>query len=220
MRIRLLIAMAAATSCAVAGTLAMSAFGGTAAEAAPPARHCVQGVAGNSLGCFETYTDAIRAATNGAIDDAPADAAEAVRSAPFRAAVDALASARGSTTTDTPDASGPPDAAGSQLDAGVRLMAQAESAPVIGATLFSGTNYTGNSETIMIAKPCVDDGRYDYTYVPTLVTRSAQSVQPWANCWIWLHEGESTSSTRQGPYKTDTPDLGDWKDRAALIGLS
>jgi hypothetical protein len=212
----LLIAAAAAASCTLAGSLAASTLGGSATAAVPTAQHCVRDTLGKSLGCFDSYNTAIKVATNGAIDDAPADATQAVRSKRFRAEVDALASARGSTMAgDTLKA-----AAVQPAQAGIEQKAQAENAPVIGATLFSGTHYTGNSETIMIAKPCVKDGWYDYTYVPTLVTRSARSVQPWANCWIWLHEGDTVDSARQGPYKDDTPDLGDWNNRAVLVGLS
>jgi hypothetical protein len=215
MRIRLLIAMAAAVSCTLAGSLVASALRGSADAAAPTVRHCVRDASGASLGCFDSYTTAIAVATNGTIDDAPADAAQAMRSERFQAEVETLASARGSTTV-----GGGTTAAVRPASLEIEQATLAENAPVIGATLFSGLGYTGNSETVMISKPCQKDGRYDYTYAPTLVTRSARSVQPWANCWIWLHDGDTTDSARQGPYKDDTPDLGDWNDRTVLVGLS
>jgi hypothetical protein len=91
---------------------------------------------------------------------------------------------------------------------------------VIGATLFTGMNFTGDSETIRIAAPCVKDGFYDYGVTLGAISRRVQSVQPWADCWIWLHSGDTSDSPRQGPYKSDTADLGDWKSRAASLGLS
>jgi hypothetical protein len=91
---------------------------------------------------------------------------------------------------------------------------------VIGATLFTGTNFTGDSETIRIPKPCVKDGYYDYGFTLGTVGRAAESVQPWGDCWIWLHSGDDWDSLRQGPFKEDTADLGDWKRRAVLMGLS
>ena len=188
----------------VASTLALG-LGTAMALPGTPQRDCVVDVTGGAEKCFTDYRAAIAFATDGAITDAPHDAHGAVGEPAFRAEVARLAFRNR------------PGSVRVGRSAGLLV---AEGNPVIGATLFTGTNYTGQSETLRIAAPCVKNGKYDYGFRLGTVGRHAKSAQPWANCWIWLHSGDSWSSPRQGPYTTDTPDLGDWKDRAVLMGLS
>jgi hypothetical protein len=177
------------------------------ANAAPPPRHCVIDAGdGGTERCFDTYRAAISYTTRGAITDAPLDAASAVFDARFQAQVSALA-----------------DRAARRTEPGMMILASLASDSdnsVIGATLFTGTNFTGDSETLRIAAPCVKDGYYDYGFTLGDISRRVQSVQPWANCWIWLHSGDTWDTPRQGPFKSDTADLGDWKNRAVSLGLS
>jgi hypothetical protein len=171
-----------------------------------PERDCVIDAASGAEQCFGDYRAAIAYATGGAITDAPRDAHEAASEPVFQAEMAHLA------------ASGPGD--GSERTGLPARPTTTTDNPVIGATLFTGTNYTGQSETIRIAKPCVKDNKYDYYFTLGTIGRNAHSVQAWANCWIWLHSGDTWDSPRQGPYKVDTPDLGDWNGRAHLMGLS
>lgn len=177
---------------------------GTAA--AQSTKDCVLDVSSGTERCFNDFRSAVTFATNGAITDAPTSARRAVSDPEFRKEVAELSGRRAPDSTSAVRASGG--------------HATAADSTVIGATLFTGTNYTGDSETIRIPKPCVKDGKYDYGFTLGTIGRNTESVQPWADCWIWLHSGDTWDSPRQGPYKQDTPDLGDWKRRAVLMGLS
>jgi hypothetical protein len=181
---------------------------GDAITANRSSSNCVlaSGTAGGKR-CFDSYRAAIRYATRGLIADAPLSARQATRDRHFKAEVAALHEARAAVAA-----------------RGLRIVNVAEvdqGNMVIGATLFTGPNFTGASLTVMIPKPCVKNGVYDYEVrLGPGYSRRIESVEPWAYCWIWLHEGDTADSAREGPYKTDTADLGDWKDRAVLVGLS
>jgi hypothetical protein len=91
---------------------------------------------------------------------------------------------------------------------------------VITATAFDGSNYGGDSLTMVGARPCVKNDRVDWWYDlgPLGWANRISSVQPWANCWIWLYP---ESGNREGPFKGNTPDVGNYIDnRAIRVGLS
>ncbi|MDQ1290046.1 MAG: hypothetical protein QG622_3612 [Actinomycetota bacterium] len=207
MKKRYLITVAAAAVCGVTGGIVATGVSAAPLPGAKSAKHCVVDVDTEAERCFEDYRKAMEFASDGSITDAPRDARVAVKDPAFQAKVRAAAQ-RGSRR------------AGALDGTAWKAAAADEENKVIAATLFTGPNYTGDSDTIRIPKPCAKDGKYDHGYVLGSVGRSAESLQPWANCWIWLHEGDTFDSARQGPYKEDTPDLGDWKNRAVLMGLS
>lgn len=187
------------------------ALGAVTTPADTPKRDCVSDAVSGAEQCFSDYRAAIAFSTEGAIVDAPLNAHEAVNEPTFQAEVMKLATGV------------QPGLGGGSVRAGLStgLPAAQASNPVIGATLFTGTNFSGASDTIRITKPCVKDGKYDYGLAIVKSMRNRiQSVQPWANCWIWLHSSFSWNGPRQGPYENDSPDLGDWKNRAVMIGLS
>jgi hypothetical protein len=62
-------------------------------SAAPGGKHCVSTASGDAT-CYATFTEAIAAATDGRITDAPADAADAVGDDTFTARLNGLATAR------------------------------------------------------------------------------------------------------------------------------
>lgn len=202
---------------ATAATLGIGLMGAGMANAAQNSKDCVLDVVSGSERCFGDYRKAVDFATNGAITDAPTSAHEAATDPAFRKAV-AQWSARRTAAAATAGAT--PRTAAATADVVAATAAATADTSVIGAVLFTGTNYTGDSDTLRIPRPCVKDGTYDYGFTLGSIGRKAESVQPWANCWIWLHSGSSWDSPRQGPYTQDAPDLGDWKRRAVLVGLS
>lgn len=192
------------------GTATAGVTAATTGEGA--AQHCVQDAATGAESCFGSFTEAMAYASGGEITDAPADAADAATDTGFQAEVAALAEGTtGSGGTTARTVSFTADNAADTIDGG----------NVIAATVYSGTAYTGDSLTIKVASPCEDDGDYDYYYNLNKWSDDIESVQAWGNCWIWLHEDADTwDGTRQGPYKSDTADLGDWNNRASRLGLS
>jgi hypothetical protein len=165
-----------------------------------PVEHCVANPDGTERRCFDTYRDAIAFASNGKVTDVPMDTRAAMSDPRFLGEMETL-------TTQTPEEG----AQASTLGDGY----------VIGATIFGDTNYGGNTLTVMISKPCAKDGKYD-TGLGDLgfMAKEIESLQPWANCWVWLHDSSDWNGNRQGPYKEATSDVGDWKNRAVMVGLS
>lgn len=218
MRRRTLTGTITTTVAVLALGTAMSAPAGAATG-----QDCVLDATTGTTHCFGDFRRAVAWATSGAITDAPTDAREAATSASFTARVAALSAAASSRTSGgtTADAVLTSGGTGTTTAVVQQRAALADSgSSVIGATLFEGAGYTGYSLTVRIAAPCEDDGEYDYELVLPEAARSTESLQTWGNCWAWLHEGTTTDSYRQGPYKVDTPDLGDWANRAQLLGLS
>jgi hypothetical protein len=188
---------------ATIGTAALVSADASARADAPAPQDCVLDAATGAERCFEDFRTAVSFATDGVIADAPIRARDAVTDQAFTLKVATLAL-------------GAPAAATENRASSVVTTDNS----VIGATLFTGTNFTGDSETIRIPQPCVKDGSYDYGLTLGTVGRAAESLQPWADCWIWLHSGDGWDSPRQGPFKEGTADLGDWKRHAVLMGLS
>jgi hypothetical protein len=199
-RTRTKLAALVVAACGLAGAAVV------ATSSSPAQRNCVRDASGGGERCFDTYRTAIDFATHGAIVDAPLSARKATSDQHFKAEVMVLH-----------------ERAGATMNAGGARIVNIDDSTgstVIGATVFTGTNFTGDSLTITVPKPCVKNGLYDWQYSLGDYGHRVESVEPWANCWIWLHEGEDLDSARQGPYKVDTADLGDWKDRAVMVGLS
>jgi hypothetical protein len=185
---------------AVLLTFGVGLTGLTIAHAASGTRDCVLDTPSGAERCFDNYRDAMSFATNGAVTDAPLSAHDAAVDPNFQNRVTMLSARRAVST----------DAVGSETT----------DRSVIGATLFTGTGFTGDSEILRIPRPCVKDGLYDFAFKLGTIGRNTASIQVWANCWAWLHSGDTVDSPRQGPYKGDTSDLGDWKRRAVLLALS
>lgn len=93
---------------------------------------------------------------------------------------------------------------------------------VIQGTFFEDVDYGGASLTIYGAKPCEKDGWVDYQYdLPSEWQNVISSVQPWAECWLWLYPEPNLGGDRDGPFKTNTPDIGPFmNDRTQSIGFS
>jgi hypothetical protein len=178
--------------CARAGAVALAvtaATGGatqaTAAPALPPSgeRHCAVGLGGGPVDCFDTFSEAVAAATDGRVQDAPASARAAARDDGFRASL---------------------------------------AGEVIQGTFFEHESYGGASLTIYGPEPCVKDGWVNWQYnLDEWWKDRITSVQPWANCWLWLYPEPDLGGDRDGPFKENTPDIGSFmNDRTESIGFS
>jgi hypothetical protein len=95
---------------------------------------------------------------------------------------------------------------------------------VIAAKLFDGDNFSGHSLTIWTPRPCVKNGKVDYTVnLGDDLRRKISSVQGWGSsaengCWVWLNYDDGT---RDGPFKGNVPDVGTHaNNRATSVGLS
>ncbi|GAA4620691.1 hypothetical protein [Saccharopolyspora hordei] len=96
------------------------------------------------------------------------------------------------------------------------------SGDVIQATLFTEVNYGGSSFTIYGSDVCEKDGVVNFQLnLPDDWKDVVSSVQPWAQCWIWLYPEPDLGGERDGPFKENTPDVGElMNDRAQSVGLS
>ncbi|QKV73929.1 hypothetical protein [Amycolatopsis sp. Hca4] len=174
-----------------------SAHAGTA-----QARHCVADVKGSSV-CFGSYRQAMAYATGSRITDAPEDTRQAAHDPGFTSRMSAVSGDTRRSPAET------------RIHAAI-----ASGVPVIGAVIFDGYDYTGSSYTFMVAKPCVKDNKVDYawSFNPRYWQNKVSSVQAWANCWIWLYNGQQD---RFGPWKADSPRLDPAIDnRSMAIDLS
>ncbi|MFE6610909.1 hypothetical protein [Amycolatopsis sp. NPDC057786] len=90
---------------------------------------------------------------------------------------------------------------------------------VIGVKLFTGTDYTRDSMTIWVPRPCPDDGNVNWfiSIKGTAWQNKVRSVQAWGNCWAWLY---TTETHREGPYKGNDPDVTYVGNYTMKIGLS
>lgn len=93
---------------------------------------------------------------------------------------------------------------------------------VVQGTLFDEENYGGDSFTIYGAGMCEKDGKVEYQIdLPDDWKDRVTSVQPWANCWIWLYPEPNLGGDRDGPFKENTAYVGDLiNDRTQSVGLS
>lgn len=174
---------------AVGGTSGVSAPAASAAEGAPGASgapggpHCVAGLADGGTRCFDTFAEAVEAATGGRVDDAPSSARAAAGDDAFRASL---------------------------------------AGEVIQGTFFEHGNYGGASLTIYGPQPCEKDGWVNWQYdLGDWWKDRISSVQPWANCWLWLYPQPNLGGDRDGPFKENTSDIGSFmNDRTESIGFS
>ncbi|MFD4987955.1 hypothetical protein [Streptomyces sp. NPDC058374] len=171
-------------------------LGGAPAGAAPGAtvQHCVLDLDTRHQECFDTFTDAVSTASGGRITDAPAAAVTAAQSPELRRETVALA----------------------KDEAAVRA------GSVIQGTFYDDTNYGGDSFTVYGEAPCEknDQVDYEYTFEDAWQNRIS-SVQPWAECWIWLYPEPGLGGDRDGPFKENTPDIGSYmNDRTRSVGFS
>ncbi|GAB3294786.1 hypothetical protein [Parasphingorhabdus pacifica] len=93
---------------------------------------------------------------------------------------------------------------------------------VIQATVFSDRDYGGDSLTVYGSGLCEKDGWVDYQLnLGDEWKDRVSSVQPWGKCWIWLYPEPDLGGDRDGPFKENTPYVGDLlNDRTQSIGLS
>jgi hypothetical protein len=94
---------------------------------------------------------------------------------------------------------------------------------VIQGTFFDNRDYGGDSFTVTGAGLCDgSDGviNYQFNFPPEWHNRIS-SVQPWANCKIWLYPENDLGGDRDGPFKTNTGWIGTMlDDRTASVGFS
>lgn len=90
---------------------------------------------------------------------------------------------------------------------------------VIGAKLFTGYDYSGNSLTIWVPRPCPKNDQVDHWIgLGSDMRHKVASVQAWSSCWVYLYFDDGT---RDGPFKGNTPDVGTWAaGRTSTVGLS
>ncbi|NEA35032.1 hypothetical protein [Streptomyces sp. SID13031] len=120
------------------------------------------------------------------------------------------------------------DSARSQVAAKNARPAAAKSAQlaqgeVIQGTFFENRDYGGASYTVVGAGLCDgSDGviNYQFNFPPEWVNKIS-SVQPWANCKIWLYPQADLNGDRDGPFKANTGWIGTMlDDRTASVGFS
>lgn len=93
------------------------------------------------------------------------------------------------------------------------------SGDVIGSKLFSGYDYSGDSLTIWVPRPCPKNDSVDHWIsLGSPMRHRVTSVQAWSTCWVYLYFDDGS---RDGPYQGNTPDVGTYaNDRASKVGLS
>ncbi|TDW22050.1 hypothetical protein EV650_0882 [Kribbella kalugense] len=188
--------MTVRTLSAAAGLTALT-LGGTlcvspaAHAAAPPANHCVQNLKTGKIDCFGTFTAAISDATHGRITTAPA---------------------------------GVPDAAQrATLDRSISRADLTADGEVIQGTFFDDRDFGGASWTVVGAGLCDgSDGVINYqTNTIDGWADRISSVQPWANCKIWLYPEPDLTGDRDGPFTQNTAWVGSMMDdRTKSVGFS
>jgi hypothetical protein len=162
-----------------------------AQAAPPPADHCVQNLKTGKTECFGTFTAAISNATGGKITTAPADVPDATGRATLNRSI---------------------QAADVQADG-----------EVIQGTFFDDRDFGGASWTVVGAGLCDgSDGVINYqTNTIDGWADRISSVQPWANCKIWLYPEPELTGDRDGPFTQNTGWVGSMMDdRTKSVGFS
>ena len=179
-----------------AAAAAAAALGGLAA--APPAsadqpalKHCVLDLDTGRQTCYDGFTAAFSAASGGRITDAPDNLEGASGGA-------GLQELRAET---------------------IRLMGDSRaSGDVIIGTFFTDKDYGGYTLTVTGGHPCRDNGASDFSLNLDEWSDAISSVQPWANCWINLFSEANLGGDRDGPFQTNTADIGSYmNDRARSV---
>jgi hypothetical protein len=93
---------------------------------------------------------------------------------------------------------------------------------VIQGTFFENPDFGGASYTVYGEKPCEKNDKIDYQLdLPDEWKNKISSVQPWANCWIWLYPQPGLGGDRDGPFKENSGRIGAlMDDRSQSIGFS
>jgi len=93
---------------------------------------------------------------------------------------------------------------------------------VIQGTVFDNRDYGGDSLTIYGEAPCKKDGVVNFQLdLEDGWKDRISSVQPWANCWLWLYPDVNLGGERDGPFDENTPWVGEMlDDRTKSIGFS
>jgi hypothetical protein len=183
-------AVAAAAGATVIAVGTVTGLPGAAnAAPSPNGAHCALNPNSGEQACFDTFDEAMAFASGGAIEDAPANGAQAMRDQGFQAKV-----------------------------------AAADEQPnnIIQGTVFSDTNFGGSSLTIYGPEMCKKDGWVNWQLdLSEDWKNTISSVGAWGECWIWLYPEPGLNGDRDGPFKQDTADIGEFmNDRAQSIGFS
>ncbi|WP_241778530.1 hypothetical protein [Streptomyces sp. AcH 505] len=213
----------ARTTAFVAATLLVTgALAAPSADAAAPdetasgtaARHCVVNSATGADSCFAAFPDAIEAATGGQVTDTPASAKAAAGDQSFRTEMKRFNAPTRSKQSKQSESESESESAKSST------LAAADS--VVQGTFFDEVQFGGSSLTITGTAPCVKDGWIEYQYdFPDDWKNRVSSVQPWADCWIWLYPEPNLTGDRDGPFDENTADVGSFmNDRAQSVGFS
>ncbi|MXM69111.1 hypothetical protein GR925_38415 [Streptomyces sp. HUCO-GS316] len=188
---RALVATAAAT--AVLGGLAAMP---PASAGEPAPNHCVLDLDTGAQTCYDGFTAAFSAASDGRITEAP-DSLEGGGGA-------GLQELRAET---------------------LQLMEDVEGGAngnVIIGTFFANKDYGGATLTIEADRPCRNNDAQDHSEptMPPGWNDIITSLQPWANCWIELYSDENFGGDRDGLFKTNTADIGSYmNDRTSSIAF-
>lgn len=198
----------------VTGALAAPSAGAAAPDDAASgtpsgtsARHCVVNSATGAESCFADFPDAIEAATGGQVTDTPASAKAAAGDQAFRTEMKRFNAPTQSTSKSAKSA---------------KSSTLAAAGSVVQGTFFDEVQFGGSSLTITGTAPCVKDGWIEYQYdFPDDWKNRVSSVQPWADCWIWLYPEPNLTGDRDGPFDENTADVGSFmNDRAQSVGFS
>lgn len=90
---------------------------------------------------------------------------------------------------------------------------------VIGARLFTGTNFTGATLTVWTPRPCPKNDKVDHFLAlnGSKWTRNIGSVQAWSTCWVWLYQSDGN---RSGPFDSNMSDVTFAGRHTTTVGLS
>ena len=94
-----------------------------------------------------------------------------------------------------------------------------KSTDVIGARIYTGTDYTGDMLTIWVPQPCPKNDRVDHFLALNSSSwrNRVNSAQAFSTCWVWLYREDGN---RDGPFKGNHPDLTFAGNRTSRVGLS
>ncbi|WP_328582739.1 hypothetical protein [Streptomyces sp. NBC_00370] len=205
----------------VTGALAAPSAGAAAPDetaSGTSARHCVVNSATGAESCFAAFPDAIEAATGGQVTDTPASAKAAAGDQSFRTEMKRFNAPTRSKQSKQSESTSQSESKSKSTESST--LAAADS--VVQGTFFDEVQFGGSSLTITGTAPCVKDGWIEYQYdFPDDWKNRVSSVQPWADCWIWLYPEPNLTGDRDGPFDENTADVGSFmNDRAQSVGFS
>ncbi len=95
------------------------------------------------------------------------------------------------------------------LDGGPASLLAARADVIIG-TYFEHENYGGATFTLYGDGLCRGGDGTDFWFTfPPEWRNTISAAQPWATCALWLHSGPDGTGDRDGPYRENTPYVGD-----------